>query len=368
MYDVIIVGGGISGLYCAIHLNNVLVLEASNSWGGKIKKHYHPNYEGAGRFHKKHTLLWNLIKRFRLTPQSLTHQRTTKSLPELDCETLSVEDYLIQKMKRSPLHQLFYDRCVEVMGESDAVQFVYAKGYHEMCFLDAYDSLHSFDQSCHESFDQSGQEYYVLKEGLMELCSRMVKVVKGNCQLNHSVKTILRVDNHVRVDGYEGTRVIVTIPPHLFHTFPLLSPYDSTTFNLGPPLLRIYVKYPTPWFETIDYKHWIPMHDGMIVMVYVKEEDILKFTYQGNLRLEPELRSILNHELSTLFPCLDIPVPLWIKPYLWIGQGWLPARRTLPEIESILVCGEAFSTRPRWIEGALESAESILEKIISRSQ
>lgn len=37
MYDTIIVGGGISGLYCAIHLTNVLVLEESNEWGGKIK-------------------------------------------------------------------------------------------------------------------------------------------------------------------------------------------------------------------------------------------------------------------------------------------------------------------------------------------
>jgi len=349
MYDTIIVGGGISGLYCAIHLVNVLVLEETNSWGGKIKKHYHPNYEGAGRFHKKHKLLWNLIQQFQLTPQ------LTRTFTEKEYETLSVEEYILKRIQT--LHKPFYDKCVEVLGESDAIDFVYAQGYHEMSLLDAYDSLHSFaPDEC--------QEYYVLKEGLSELCRRMVKAVKGTCTLNHRVKTITHLEGHVKVDGYEGKRVIVTIPPFLFQAFPLLSPYAS--ISLGPPLLRIYAKYHTCWFETIDYKHLVPMHDGILVMVYVKE-DILKFTYEGKLKMESEIRILLAHELAILFPWLNIPCPLWIKPYLWLGiHEWLPTHLSAPELGPVLLCGEAFSTRPRWIEGALESAETTLCTINQR--
>lgn len=51
---------------------------------------------------------------------------------------------------------------------------------------------------------------------------------------------------------------------------------------------------------------------------------------------------------------------------LFMGTGihkWLPASIKTPEIENVFVCGEAFSTRQSWIEGALESAESTLHKI-----
>lgn len=367
MYDYIIVGGGISGLYCAIHLSNVLVLEETNSWGGKIKKHYHPKYEGATRFHKKHKLLWNLIKQFKLTPYRINQPLDSIS----ESEPVSIEDYLMKRIRINHIHSesSFYKKCVEVMGESDALHFVYALGYHEMYFLNAYDSLHSFSPDyC--------QEYYVLKEGMNELCLRMVNVIKGKgtCLLNHPVKKITRTEGYVKVDGYEGKRVIITLPPPLFKRFPILSPYDSIAPTLvGPPLLRIYAKYPNPvWFESIDIlcPRVLYMHDGILLILYVKEEDMIKFTYQGKLKREHELRVALQDELTTLFPFLKIkiPPPLWIKPYLWEPgiHGWLRYPiETFPEIEKVFVCGDAFSTRYSWIEGALESAESILHKIKS---
>jgi len=128
MYDYIIVGGGISGLYCAIHLSNVLVLEESNRWRGKIKKHYHPRYEGATRFHKNHKLLWNLIKKFKLTPCHLLD-----GISESEPSHVSIEDYLMKRIRDKNLPS-FFRKCVDVMGESDALHFVYALGYHEMYF------------------------------------------------------------------------------------------------------------------------------------------------------------------------------------------------------------------------------------------
>lgn len=243
------------------------------------------------------------MKRFNLIPKLMS--RTVDYFEEF----VSIEDYLLKIIRNQPNVKPFYDRCETVFGESDAIDFVYAQGYHEMCVLDAYDSLHSFNSDyC--------TEYYIIKEGLSELCRRMVNVVKGTCTLNHSVKTITRLKGHLKVDGYEGNRVVITIPHHLFKNFPILSSYDSLNLK-GPPLLRIYAKYSVPWFESLEQKNLIPIHDGILMLVYVKEEDILKFLYKGKLKIESDLCLLLRNELETMFHLLSIPDPIWIKPYLW---------------------------------------------------
>ena len=49
MYDVAIIGAGISGLYCGLHISNHIIFE-SDRVGGRIHTHYDPYYEiGAGR-------------------------------------------------------------------------------------------------------------------------------------------------------------------------------------------------------------------------------------------------------------------------------------------------------------------------------
>ena len=156
--------------------------------------------------------------------------------------------------------------------------------------------------------------------------------------------------------------MIVTIPSALFKHFPILSPYDWV--STGPSLLRIYVKYSIAWFDPLKSHRLIPIHDGIVLLLYHKD-DLPKFTRNHRLNKEVELREVLNHELRTEFPGIQIPEPVWIKPYLWNGKhDWLPNRtKRTHTIENVFVCGEAFSTRPYWIEGALESAETALQQI-----
>jgi len=74
MIDCIVVGGGIAGVYCALKTPNSLILEASDSWGGRVHTHQNPHYEcGAGRYHEKHVILKKLIRLFGLTPIKINH-------------------------------------------------------------------------------------------------------------------------------------------------------------------------------------------------------------------------------------------------------------------------------------------------------
>lgn len=369
MYDTLIIGGGISGLYCGIHLKNVLVLEQNDYWGGRVKTNRHPQYEiGAGRFQPTHKRLWKLIQRYGLTPLPIPSRMDYRDnqyglVPHVD-------KFLSKQMSKLKLHEslrgmTFYEYCVKVMGKEDADHFIDACGYSEPYYKNAYDEV----QSIHT--DNNRGSYYILKEGLGELCQRMVKDIDGTCILNHRVRSIERKEDHFVVDGYQAKRIIVTIPPSLFKQFPILSPYDSIVSNLkNGPLLRIYAKYATDWIPHVITtkhvpRHIIPIRDGLVMIAYVEDRDVLPFLHQGKLRTNKEIRAILRNELNKMFD--TVPEPLWVRPHYWkIGtHAWLPGPSTkllkeMPLIEGVSICGEAFSTHQAWIEGALESAERLI--------
>jgi hypothetical protein len=123
-----------------------------------------------------------------------------------------------------------------------------------------------------------------------------------------------------------------------------------------------------------ELRHIIPIHDGIVMIAYVEDTDIRPFM-KDRMQLKPlkEIERLIETVLNQLFPTLQIPSPLWVRPYLWqIGtHAWLPGKlnettstskllNSLPVIENVHVCGEALSIRQSWIEGSLESAERVL--------
>ena len=69
VYDYIIIGGGVSGLFMAYKLadtnKDILVLESSNRWGGRLltTKEKGVQFElGAARIYSKHHKVMSLLK------------------------------------------------------------------------------------------------------------------------------------------------------------------------------------------------------------------------------------------------------------------------------------------------------------------
>ena len=83
-YDIVIIGGGISGLYTALklqkHFKNIALIEQNDRLGGRIHSEKLGNCVvdlGASRFTKKHKILWKLITKYKLTDKLIKHDNQT---------------------------------------------------------------------------------------------------------------------------------------------------------------------------------------------------------------------------------------------------------------------------------------------------
>ena len=81
---------------------------------------------------------------------------------------------------------------------------------------------------------------------------------------------------------------------------------------------------------------------------------------------------MIHDEIQLLFPNKKIPKPTYFKPHLWeIGvHHWKPKcdsvsvyRKIVNPVKDIYIVGEAFSQKQCWIEGGLETVQSIMAKI-----
>ena len=153
------------------------------------------------------------------------------------------------------------------------------------------------------------------------------------------------------------------------------------------PLLRTYGIFPTkpnPWFEGMKttvtdspLRYVIPINpkQGTIMTSYTDAQDTKQ--YLKLLDKSPKLlEKCILKDLRDLFPDCDIPNPLFFKAHPWY-EGctyWLPGlydpkeeseaiMNPMPKrFEHLYVCGESYSLRQAWMEGALEHAEAMLKK------
>ena len=364
--DTIVIGGGIAGLYAALDRPHTLLLEASDRLGGRIYTRHEPQYEiGAGRYHVNHKILRGLLHRFQLTEVPLARvasdQTLLRTLPlkrTEDMRNLTYAQYCRQRMSRAEV-----ERLRQAFGY-----------YSEFEVMNAYDAADLLQQALSGSF-------LVVKEGLSELVRRMAKHVKY--KLNHKVKQVHITEDGVIVDGIKAKRVIFAIPPKALAHFHLLP--SKVLHAVAPlPLLRAYAAYDTPWAAglaaqttTSWLRHIIPISPTVVMVSYVEGKDTLPFrTQRGELRSQDRLNKEVHTELRRVFPEREIPDPYHFKAYLWTegGHAWLPglnsddvARAVLHPLPHVYVCGEAFSHKQAWMEGALETTQQVIKMLMPDS-
>jgi protoporphyrinogen oxidase len=403
-FDIVIVGGGIAGLYCAYKLSNtfkVALFDDRNYIGGRIYTHPVGYEVGAARFNNSHLLLMNLIKHFGLNPIkipkavdyidiNLTNDNRTELVDSHEIFDSKLQKVIKKTKVNSKLRNIsFYDQIVKTSSKENADLMVDIFGYHsEIKEMNAYDAYKTFKN------DFGNIQYYFLKEGLSELCLQMKKNIEKNgskVYLNRPVKTIeKKYDSYFIInERFKTNKIIFAVKPHQLKQFSILEPiHKHINAVYQAPLIRIYAIYKPNkngelWFEDVRrtttnniLRQIIPINreKGLIMISYTDGDDTKPFKKSVNkLKSNNELKKIVKENLKIVFPDKNIPEPIYFKAHLWtVGcHHWKPGynskiiqSKIFNPIDNVFVCGEGFSSKQAWMEGSLESAQKVVKEIL----
>ena len=404
MKHVVILGGGIAGMYAALKCIKlgwkVTLIEKKERLGGNIHTIYKegmpPLEAGAGRFNEGHRLLIHLIHYYGLT---LTQLPTEKDFfPVLECKTPIVkvnEPFLLQKVteyskniSNALLKEInFSQLCEMALGYKKTRLLIEAFGYNaEFLVENAYTALKTFQEDFTNKYP-----YYVCKEGLTELVSRMEHDLVKNGVAIHKETTIDKIkdtDNGFKLKAKSKSKefladyLFLALPKKALTDIPIFNDYTKTLLDTIVPvsLHRIYGQFAKPWFKDLpkfttdlQIRQFIPI-DPLNGIAMVSYSDLFDADYwkiysdKGSTVLQEQLRK----QLQEIFPSKKIPELVWTESYYW-KEGvhvWIPnvdpekIRKELANIHPrISIVGESYSMRQGWVEGALETVEEALHKL-----
>ena len=413
---IIIVGGGISGLNAGIKLldkyDDVVIYEKSNYLGGRIYTMNHKigakkiQYEcGAARFNKNHKQIIALIKKYGLEKKmyKLSNGWATIFTKPINSNNFdNLDDLLndfykkVKKISKKGLQNtILLDLC-KIIYDAKTMEFLKHSYpyYSELSVLNAYDALKLLEKDLNDN-----HSFYVLNGGLSELINRMKKdfIKKGGkinlgYKLNDFIETNLGFEckftnekdtKNNRLEKCESL-ILACDGENLKKMKPLKRLGLSELINSVKcePLYRMYALYKKCWFkdmpkivtnENIQYIIPIDYDSGLIMISYtdgayskkwkkIIDNDDKKFTKQ---------KKELKRQLDLIFPDIKIEDPTHIYNHYWnhgacywkpgIDSDKLKPKILKPTKHNLYICGDSYSSRQAWMEGALDTSNEVLK-------
>lgn len=363
MYDIIIIGGGISGLYCAYKLLKkednlkVLVLEKNPKLGGRVSTFYGGKDDkevskdiifekGAGRFNDNHKLLNTLLNDLDLTSKKvkITNVDNTIWIPENKFELLRekyprMDDIIeaLQKqlkerkvsqdeIRKHNLQELVKKYLVSIHKENKKIRNKELVNYMEEMYpyfaeqynMNAVDALQVFNQD----FKQDIQ-YYILNGGLSQIITQLEKGVismGGIIKKGEIVRDIKKGKDGLYIinDTLKCQKIISSIPKSgiqkVAYLSGLLGNKILDTIECIP-LYRIYAKYPKSvinrekkvWFSGMD--KMVVNHPLKFILPYGEKNGLIHISYTDGKYakflwkklIDGSINSYLDEEVNKIF-------------------------------------------------------------------
>jgi len=417
MYDCIVVGAGLSGLYCAWRLKQegyrVLVLERLGRIGGRIKtqkievKGQTYIYEaGAQRFSNAHERVINLILKLGLSKHmrsyhdpSETHYVEAiphpKPASRIEPSSRNLIQQLINKAKAlNPKHK--QANTTEAIGE----ELMGPEFIRDLIKYSGYDlGITAKDYYDYENYYKAmnDEHFFDFEGGLLTLCEHLAKGLEchlGEALIDFSYEaqtyTVLAKTTKGK---YFGRRLILALPRSALLKLPALDSLETSLRAVSTnTYMRIYAIYPRNadghyWFEDLP-KLVTDSHIRQIIPEVGAEADngLIQLSYSDgrhaeiwfNYAMSELLKPVIHTELRRMFPNKVIPDPIYFQSH-YEKEGthyWLPNNSSAQHYEKVLqpleapvyICGEAYSHYQGWMEGALETAEEAIDRVMNKTQ
>jgi len=424
-YDIIIIGGGIAGLYMAYKLidtkKSILIIEKEQRYGGRIYTKYNQNgneklqYDaGPARISINHHKTLNLIKLSKLEiikikPKKEYIQINKNNTLEIKADISSKYSKLVinesANYSKDYLQSVsFYDLCIKILGKDKTEEFKNMFGYDaEFIYCNAYDSTEMFKKD----FQNIGT-YFIIKNGLSSLINYLLAKLKEHSNIhiihNTEIRRFKYLTNNTNTythtmtrlytttkNTYDGRIIIWAIPKQPLSKITGWLKETKALFSSVEPisLHRIFCQFPhknnTSWVSDISrtttndgLRQILPLSSEKgFIQIYCDSHWADYWNSKINRSKIESTKEILSH-LHTVFPKLkSISMPTYVDSVFW-QEGvhmWKPGFNSdvyydkiqhIDPIHSIFVVGEAFSKHQCWIEGAVESVEDIYPCIISK--
>ena len=418
-YDICVIGAGIAGLYTATEMLRhkkglrICVVDKYKFLGGRVMTFRadisgikYQWEEGAARISESHTIMMELLRRYRLGTIPITgesHYRESGAYPlEADLFSRAIPVTIEplgsidrEVLETTTLRSLFKDflRPQEVTGLCNRYPY-----RAEIDTLRADLGVNVFQNE----FGLS-EKYVICKEGLGELIERMVKDFEergGKMLRQHELVEMKNSETGIFKKGSpsEGesrpdveitaARFVFAIPSENLKKITQFSRWSVLKHLVMKPLLRVYAAFPMEggkaWFEGMGKivtaqapRFIIPASKNSLQISYTDSEDAEDLMEILDKSGEGALQKKIMEDLRLLFhDTYTIPDPLFVKAFSWKDgvTYWLPGRYDpyeesrlavcpLKEFKNWFVCGESYSTRQCWMEGAVEHAKMVVNRM-----
>tara|TARA_Y100001970_G_scaffold84781_1_gene106948 strand:+ start:181 stop:1500 length:1320 start_codon:yes stop_codon:yes gene_type:complete len=362
----IVIGGGISGLYVAWKMKASMLLESTPRVGGRVRTMRNGeavDYEGGPwRIHESHRRALRLLHRLGLEVEQTTSSR----------------------MRGGSLSA--YGKHLIKYGVSKANQMELESGYEG--FDAAAAENHAYTR-------HAGGKYYVVRTGFDSLVEALEKKVKCPIRTNtrvtnvrrskgqYEIEVSVRKGTHFHKKMYRCKRVVFALPPHNTTQWDVCQQWLRAQINAVKtlPLHHIYGSIGTalPPTHTKDSTSLLAQivsgdHDTRTFQVSYSGGRRAQFWNRLNMENPRQFHSLLRKELRKQLPPklrkkrlrrvrshhFEHAVHYWVPAYGFKGNKRSARQSVVPhpnKLPGLYWVGEAFSSVQGWIEGALETAE-----------
>lgn len=400
MYDFIIVGAGISGLYLGNYLKennkNFLIIESKMRIGGRIKtvNYKDISYEaGAFRFTENDVKLIKLITKIGLKK----YIKGNTEFQEKD------KGFFLRGSNKQKLYNtknnLQFKVIIEKISKLDNQELM---SNNILTLIDKYYDNETknfmkdycgFDNFIENSSGVRLKQYcqllnlrfFYLTCGLSKITDKLFNNVNKNTILGSKLLDINKKKNgfyQITTDkmNYICKNIILTIPKENLLKINFINSnikhLDSVSSS---SYIKIFAVYPKNngkvWFHNIGYtvtdtylRKIIPENyeKGLIQICY---NDNKNAEYMRNIVADGNLKKFLKQNLERIFPDKEIPEPTFLNCHYWKNGNhfWLPLydnkkihEYMINPIKNLYIAGESYSMKQAWIEGSLETSDKII--------